>query len=506
MKHQQNNEKEVSAIAFMRSFDETMNLMESIGDNTAKEQKTLQENAVSMESYTDDEGVFDMDSMLDVDVADTEENQPRMYNTPIDELTESDKQLIVDEFADQLSKMHEEVIDFSDVGPIATVIQDKFGYKQNLEDFLTGLMTSSADKQDSQAFAHGKPVPGVEASGEEVEGGPADIEPDQSGPVSTGAEAMEHEAGLVADANQIAIDQSDDVEPVVDESNDVVDESNELDMGFDTMEEPEEGESEAEQTIEEMTNMDIPNEDESEDGVISDDAGEEKAEEAEAEEVEAEKAEEAEETDDDDDDLSAQLESIREKYIGKEEECVTEGYSEEAMTESDEDIDALIEGEFEMDAESELDAQLEAIKSSLIESDYPSTQNNDEFEKNAEKAEGSAKKGAEEKIDEGDLEENKFVDVTPQLESISNAYHAKEEAKIADAKAKLEAIEAEKKLDAHLESIASDYHNAEKAKVEAAEAEAKLDEKLTTLAESYHASTKIEERKEVKELISKLSK
>ena len=115
MKHQQNNEKPVSAIAFMRSFDETMNIMESIGETTSTEQKALVENMTSMEPYTDDEGIFEMDSLLDVDVSDTEENQPRMYNSPVDDLTDGDKQLIVEEFAEQLSNMHEEVIDFSDV-------------------------------------------------------------------------------------------------------------------------------------------------------------------------------------------------------------------------------------------------------------------------------------------------------------------------------------------------------------------------------------------------------
>lgn len=504
MKHQQNNEKEVSAIAFMRSFDETMNLMESIGDNTAKEQQTLQENAVSMESYTDDEGVFEMDSLLDVDVADTEENQPRMYNAPIEDLTDSDKQLIVDEFANQLSKMHEEVIDFSDVGPIATVIQDKFGYKQNLEDFLTGLMTASADKQDSQAFAHGKPVPGVEASGEEVAGGPADIEPEQAGPVTGETEIMGDEAGLVADANDIAIEQSEESMPVMEEEPEVIPEMDELE----TIEEPEEGETQAEQVVEEVTGIDIPNE----------------TEESESEE----ESEEESEDESEDEELDVQLESIREKHLGKKDnEAMTEGnYGDEAMTEgdcgdeamtegedemSDSDVDALIEGEFEDNTEAELDAQLEAIKSNLLEGEYPSTQNQDDFEKKADDAESSAKDGAEDMIDESDCDEPNFdnetpASVVPQLESIANDYHAKEDAKIAEAKAKLEAIESEKKLDAKLESIANGYHNAEKAKLESAEAEAKLDEKLNTLAESYHASTKIEARKEVKEQISKLSK
>jgi hypothetical protein len=505
MKHQQNNDKEVSAIAFMRSFDETMNLMESIGDNTAKEQKVLQESAVHMENYTDDEGVFDMESLLDVDVSDTEENQPRMYNTPDEDLTDSDKQLIVDEFAEQLSNMHEEVIDFSDVGPIATVIQDKFGFKQNLDSFLTDLMTSAADKQDSQSFAHGKPIPGVAA---EEEGGPSDIAPAQAGPTDVdagGVDALGMEAGMTADATDIAMDQEVglDIEPTLDEP--VLDEvAPEAPVEEDVLSE-EEPELEVIPAVdsEEVPEVDsevIPAVDSEEvPAVDSEEVPEVDTEETESDEV----ASDEEETEEDvgeegEEDLEAQFESIRSKHI--------------EATEAEMLVESMLEIATESSKEESVDAQLEAIRTDLLENEYPSAQDQDAFEKSADAAESSAQKGAEDMKEEDLSEETE--DITPVLEAIATQYHSGEDAKVNAAKAKLEAIETEKKLDAQLESIAGNYHNGVKAKLEADEAEAKLDEKLSTLVESYHTSAKssddskanLEARKQAKAKLDELSK
>lgn len=511
MKHQQNNDKEVSAIAFMRSFDETMNLMESIGERTAEEQQTLQESAVQMENYTDDEGVFSMGSLLDVDVADTEENQPRMYNSPVEDLTDSDKQLIVDEFAEQLSKMHEEVIDFSDVGPIATVIQDKFGFKQNLEDFLTGLMTSAADKQDSQSFAHGKPIPGVAAAemagtaGVE-EGGPTDIEPEQAGPDAAVGEtevmppvmdevpAMDVEEDLAMGAEEVAMAEEGDT------------------MEGEPLREPEVDETEAEQVVEDVTGMEIPEGD-----VVSD--TEEMAaglpdteEEEEVESAENIAEEEGEEEETGEPSLELQLEAIREKHLGG--MALVEATDEELSV--DAQLEAIRDNLLEAGCESaDRDDMMEGEKHKRdhkMEGDYASTQDHDDFDKKADVAEEMARDGADTMKDEGLMEymEESVLEaetednITAQLESIASEYHAKEVAKV-------EAIEAEKQLDAQLEAIAGNYHAGEKAKLEAAEAEAKLDEKLSTLVESYHKEAKslekanIEARKEVKEKISKLS-
>ena len=473
MKHQQNNDNEVSAIAFMRSFDETMNLMESIGDNTAQEQHVLQESAVHMENYTNDDGIFEMESLLDVDVSDSEENQPRMYNSPTEELTDSDKQLIVDEFAEQLSNMHEEVIDFSDVGPIATVIQDKFGFKQNLDDFLTGLMTSAADKQDSQSFAHGKTIPGVAVADEantvapaEV-GGPTDITPTQAGPQGTGVEVsvdpMMDPSMCTPVMDEIPLGEPtmDEIpldEPVMDEMS-VGDGLDEIDAGSDD-------------SIEEIDSDDDSLE---EIGSTED---------------------EDEDEDEDDDSLGFQLEAIRVKHLGK----------------------TLVES---------IDDKLNAIRNNLLEATQSaSTQNQNEFEKNADSAECTATDAADDMKKDGlDTPATEDQDgtakmetidmISPMLESIAAKYHANENNKVAKVQAKLEAIATESKLDAQLESIANGYHSGIKAQLEAVTAESKLDEKLSTLVESYHSQTKvttvdtksnIEARKQAKAKIEELSK
>ncbi len=124
MKNRNTDKSKMTALQFMKSYEDTMKIMESIGDRTAGEQKAIMESSMTDE-YTDDTGVFDMDGLMDVNVSDEPQNQVRLYNSPVEELSDSDKALIVDEFANQISKMHQEVIDFSDIGPIATVIQTK---------------------------------------------------------------------------------------------------------------------------------------------------------------------------------------------------------------------------------------------------------------------------------------------------------------------------------------------------------------------------------------------
>ena len=58
-----NNQKKMSAIQFMKSFEETQNIMESIADRTANEQKAMLESIIDEEDYTDDEGVFNMGAL-----------------------------------------------------------------------------------------------------------------------------------------------------------------------------------------------------------------------------------------------------------------------------------------------------------------------------------------------------------------------------------------------------------------------------------------------------------
>ena len=115
MKTNKNTNKVMSALQFMKEFENTQLIMESIADATAVERKALLESEFSGQNYTNDDGVFDMNSLLDVEVSDKPENQPRYYNSPMDELNDSDKALIVDAFDKKLEEMKEDVIDFSDI-------------------------------------------------------------------------------------------------------------------------------------------------------------------------------------------------------------------------------------------------------------------------------------------------------------------------------------------------------------------------------------------------------
>ena len=172
----------MSALQFMREFENTQKIMESIADNTVIQHKALMEAAFAGEDYTDADGVFDMNSMLDVDVSDKPENQPRYYNSPVDPLSDSDKALIVDEFAKKLATMQNDIIDFSEVGPIATVIQNQFGFKQDVEKFLQDTIQKTSDwmrnQNNTQANTNGV--------AEQTDRGPADLKPETtSGPEGT---------------------------------------------------------------------------------------------------------------------------------------------------------------------------------------------------------------------------------------------------------------------------------------------------------------------------------
>ena len=184
MKTKQQKEKQ-TAVEYLRSIDETINIMESIQDATAREQEDLISTRPDT-NYTDDEGVFNMDNLMDVDIEqNAEENTPQLYHAPVEELDDGDKSLITDEFVNMVKNWQDTVIDFSDIGPVATVIQNKLGYRQDIESFLKELINTAVEKQDSQSFAHGsQPVPGMKgrtpATGEE--GGPADIAPVTASP------------------------------------------------------------------------------------------------------------------------------------------------------------------------------------------------------------------------------------------------------------------------------------------------------------------------------------
>lgn len=148
-----NTQKKQTAVQFLRKMDSMVNIMEGIAQKTRET-----ENALLEEVGPD---IFDMNSMLDVNVQD-EEDQPMLSINKPRELTDGDKAQIVEEFANVLKKMPGDVIDFSDIGPIGTVIQTKLGFAQTLDGFLKDLISGAADSQNSQSFAKGAEVAGVQ--------------------------------------------------------------------------------------------------------------------------------------------------------------------------------------------------------------------------------------------------------------------------------------------------------------------------------------------------------
>lgn len=538
MKTNKKNTNMRTAVEFIRSYEETQNIMESIANDTAKEQMNLMESVIANEDYTDDDGVFDMGSMLDVSISDEESNQPRYYNSPVEELTEDDKNLIIDEFTKMIKDDYKTVIDFSDIGPVATVIQDRFGFKQDIEGFLRDTVQKASDWQQSQKMAvdpatgtAGQEIAGVPT--EEV-GGPTDIEPDQEG-ITAGVEPTMDEP--VMGAEEVV------VEPVMEEpamEEPVMGEPVEDDISLDGVEDAlgeveigegeETGEVEGGEELSEETVEDVADEvanDVVVDDEVKEELSEEIADEIKEEGEEAEEKEEGEEEEDEDEDeaiveseiealaesettsVDAQLEAIKAKIDGSA-------------------IDTLVEAAAEsLTTEETIDAQLEAIRSELngtdtiVECDKTKAPLVEEVtDEEADEAavavaDASADKKAK-KMAMADIKKQLGDDiaeltalgeaeaeakVTAQLESISANYHKAENAKV-------EAVKAEKKLDAQLEAIAASYKKGVTAKLEAAQKEAEVDAKLNGLVESYQDSQKanLEARKAAKEKIEKLSK
>lgn len=170
-----NTQKKQTAVQFIRKMDNVTCMMEGIAQKTRETEDALYENV--------DPGVFDMNNLLDVNVQEIDDQPMLSMNKPR-ELSDGDKAQIVDEFAEILKKMPGDVIDFSDIGPIGTVIQTKLGFAQTLDGFLKDLISGAADSQNSQTFAKGTPTPGIaavnqaSASGAPVEDkSPTDIAP-----------------------------------------------------------------------------------------------------------------------------------------------------------------------------------------------------------------------------------------------------------------------------------------------------------------------------------------
>ena len=524
MKSKQNDKKAVTAVQFMGMIDDTMATMEAIGQQTQQEETALLESMGG--NYVDDEGIFDMSNMLDVDIK-GEESQPQLYNEPRKELTDTDKALIIEELAQVMKDMPGDVIDFSDVGPIATVIQTKLGYNQPLDGFINDLISGAVDKQDSQSFAKGEPVPGeldTQVASADVapveDKAPTDVAPEMAPADETSPEAP------VVD-EMVATDISEDtniVEPVempveedvVEPIEDVVEE----DVAMDDVAEPIEDDleevsaelddvsaelDEVEDKVEDKTNEEVTEDIKEELDDVKEEVGD----------VEAEIVEEGLENDDDDElDISAQLESIKNDYldsvksdgvtidalIESAQKELTEGYKKESepmMEELDpvgkEDGDINNDGK-EDEQDEYLKNRREKISDAMTEADDCDDEDKAVMEADDCDDEDKAVMEAEDVV---------FDEVDPVdaiLESIAADYHRSEDAKELKALQESAAKQIESDLDAQLESIVSEYH-----------AEEKLDAELDALVESYHKDSdkaKLENaqaRKEAREAIEKLS-
>ena len=464
MKSKEQKEKQ-TAVEYLKSIDETINIMESIQDVTAQEQEVLIESR-NKTSYTDDEGVFKMESLMDVDIQqNSEENTPQLWNEPVEDLDDTDKSLIADEFVNMVKNWQSEVIDFSDIGPVATVIQDKLGYRQPIEGFLSELINTAVEKQDSQAFAHGdQAVPGLKGRTDEMaeDGGPADVGPETVSP--SDAAPMDDAPMDIDPAAELAPEMGDELAPEMgDELAPEMGDELAPEMGDDELA-PEMGDDEL---APEMGDDELA----PEMGEASDEVAEEVSEEAE------------EDDDEDEDDIDFQLEAIKTEYIAK-------------------------------DKNKKIDVQLEAIKADLLKPKVEAEEAPVEEEAPAEEAQVEGKLEAVLESISKDFhkkEDAKVESVTKEkklnatLESIANNYHNGE-------KVKVESVTKEKKLNATLESIANTYHKTEKAKVEVIEKEQKLNATLESLVESYHKGEKkakvenAEARTDTKAKIEKLSK
>ena len=435
----------MSALQFMKEFENTQKIMESIADATANERKALMESAMLDQPSVDNNGVFDMNSLLDVEVSDKPENQPRYYNSPIEPLSDSDKALIVDEFAKKLSTLQKDVIDFSEVGPIATVIKDNFGFKQDVEKFLQDTIQKTANWMNEQNKSEAEPE-GVTAN---TDGGPTDIAPTTSG-VDGGAGIEGGIEGGIPPLVEVPelTDTVADAEAIIPPEPAMGDDG--MDMGLDGAE-----------SIEDLGDgtEGIEGDEGLEAGIEGDEAieGDDGFEAIEGDE--GDEGDEVIEGDEGDDDDTEGIEG-------------DEGTEPEIEDETSEEVE-------ETDDEEDEEKLLESIKTDYLKSRQVITESINAV--------------------------NKEKQLTARLESISGAYHARENAKI-------EAVKQEKQLKTQLESIANTYKAGVKAKFEAISKEKEIDNKLNQLLESHKQKTSndgksnLTARLEAKEKIEKLTK
>lgn len=188
--------QKLSVMESIEQMQKDMAIVESIVNDTIGEQKEVE--AEREASYSP----VDEDSWTSVVVSDTEDKQPRLYTTPVEELTDAEKSMVISDFAQMIRDLHKETITLSDIGPIATVIKDNRGLKQNVEEFIKNAILQSAENQDNAKYARAGQSTGLNM----VEGKPAPTEADAkvaspaTGAGAFGAASVGAPEGMTANA------------------------------------------------------------------------------------------------------------------------------------------------------------------------------------------------------------------------------------------------------------------------------------------------------------------
>ena len=164
--------QKLSVMEGIEQMQRDMAIVESIVNDTIGEQKAVE--AERQASYSP----VDEDSWTSVVVSDTDDKQPRLYTTPVEELTDEEKSLVISDFAQMIRDLHKETITLADITPIATIIKDNRGLKQNIEEFIKGAILQSAENQDSAKYARAGQSTGLNMA----EGKPAPTEADAKVP------------------------------------------------------------------------------------------------------------------------------------------------------------------------------------------------------------------------------------------------------------------------------------------------------------------------------------
>lgn len=553
------NEKKdkMNAVQFMKHFEETQAMMENIANQVAGEQKSLLE---SQGSDVNAEGIFEMGNLLDVNTLDTEANQPRLYNSPVQPLSDGDKAAVADDFAQMLMNSKADTVDLEQIGPMSTAIGMKHGLVTGVEEFIRELINTAVEKQNSQGIALGQEeVPGLEQVAEETApaGMPADgvvvavADPsmDQmtsepalgADPLAAGDEASALDTPAASElelpGSEDNMDLGNPAAPAPEAAPEMGTEEPAsepaldmpvADMGSEVSPEQVAEEKEHAEKAGELEQMASEKGDEKAADIAADLKEGESKEAAELEEKlgdEGSKETPAEETpvkDEEDEDeepkLEAQLESIREKYTTNKQvdvklEAIKKDFLDKQtpVTESTETPAAPVVSETKEEPKA---AALEECMGGVTTKPAANTSVMEEVKDESKEPVMEEKKSdAAPMVEEADATsendvpdtEDLFESAKAQLESIATEYKQAEQARF-------EAEQKDKELDAKLESIVTGYHEAEKAKVEAVEKETKVTAQLESIAAEYHENNKkaklesVESRKKAKERIQELTK